>query len=85
MNRVCGHRGAVTAMGVGALLVGDRVASACSVCFGDPDSDMAKGAAAGVLSLAVIIGCMLLGIAGTGVLWLHRSRQLGTSTERDLD
>lgn len=51
-------------------------ASACSVCFGDSESAMAKGAAAGVLVLAGIIGFVLLSLASTGMLWIHRSRQL---------
>lgn len=50
-------------------------ASACSVCFGDPNSDMARGVTAGVLTLAGIIGFVLLGIAGTGLLWLQRGRR----------
>lgn len=49
---------------------------ACAVCFGDPDSDMAKGASAGVMFMVGVIGTMLLGIAGLGLTWIHRSRQL---------
>lgn len=51
-------------------------AAACSVCFGDSESAMAKGAAAGVLVLAGIIAFLLLSIASTGILWIHRSRRL---------
>lgn len=51
-------------------------ASACSVCFGDPESAMAKGAAAGVVVLIGVVGCVLLGILGTGLMWVHRGRRL---------
>jgi len=51
-------------------------ALACAVCFGDPDSDMAKGATAGVMFMVGVTGMMLLGIAGLGLTWIRRSRQL---------
>ena len=49
---------------------------ACSVCFGDPESPMAKGVVAGVLVLVSVIGAVLLGVAGTGLFWVSRSRAL---------
>ena len=61
--------------GMVVFALADR-ASACSVCFGDSESAMAKGAAAGVLLLAGIIGFVLLSMASTGLLWIHRSRRL---------
>ena len=51
-------------------------ALACSVCFGDSESPMAKGVVAGVLLLAGIISFVLMGVAGTGLFWVHRSRRL---------
>lgn len=51
-------------------------ALACSVCFGDPNSAMAKGATAGVLVMVGFIGAVLLGITGLGLTWIHRSRRL---------
>ncbi len=48
----------------------------CAVCFGDPDSLMAKGAFAGVMVLFLIIGFVLTGVAGTAFFWLHRSRRI---------
>lgn len=59
-----------------ALLLAQTSASACSVCFGDPDSDMTRGAFAGVLVLLGIITTVLAGFVGTGVYWLQRSRKL---------
>ncbi len=37
---------------------------------------MAKGAAAGVVVLIGVVGCVLLGILGTGLMWVHRGRRL---------
>ncbi len=51
-------------------------AFACAVCFGDPDSDLAKGAVAAVVLLGCVIFCVLLGIAGTAVHWSRKARQL---------
>ncbi|MFQ5591075.1 MAG: hypothetical protein ACE5HE_07935 [Phycisphaerae bacterium] len=64
---------ALSAFGAGSSIA--RQAFACSVCFGDPESPMAKGAAAGVLVLAGFIGFVLLGVAGAGLFWVHRSRR----------
>lgn len=52
---------------------------ACAVCFGDPESDMAKGAIAGIMVLTGFIGFVLLGVTGTGLYWIHRSRQLSSN------
>ena len=54
-------------------------ALACSVCFGDPQSPMAKGALMGVVTLGAIIVSVLFFIAGTGVYWLHRGARLSQS------
>ncbi len=51
-------------------------ASACAVCFGDPNSAMAKGAVAGVAVLVGIVAGVLLMIAGIGVCWMIRGRRL---------
>ena len=51
-------------------------ALACAVCFGDPDSPMAKGVVWGVLVLVGIVSFVLAGVAGTALFWLHRSRHL---------
>ncbi len=51
-------------------------ASACSTCFGDPDSAMAKGVVMGVFVMVGVVGFVLAGIAGTGLYWIQRSRRL---------
>ncbi len=59
----------------GVLLAADR-ASACAVCFGDPETPMAKGVVAGVVVLIAVVGVVLAGIVGTGLCWMQRSRRL---------
>ena len=60
---------------------------ACSVCFGDPESLMAKGVVAGVLVLVSVITMVLLGVVGAGLSWVSRSRALarleGTNPAHD--
>ena len=62
---------------VAGLLASPSRALACAVCFGDPESSMAKGAVAGVLVLMGVIAFVLAGVAGTGLFWIQRSRRLG--------
>ena len=59
-----------------AFLVTVDQAMACAVCFGDPDSAMAKGAVAGVLVLVGVVTFVLAGMVGTGLFWVHRSRRI---------
>lgn len=56
-------------------------ASACSTCFVDPDSAMAKGAVMGVYVMIGVVGFVLAGIAGTGLYWMQRSRRLSRTGE----
>ncbi len=58
----------------GALTIPEAL-QACAVCYGDPESDMAKGAAAGVLVLMGIVVSVLVGIAGVAVFWMRRARR----------
>ncbi|MCE2438479.1 MAG: hypothetical protein J4F39_03520 [Candidatus Latescibacteria bacterium] len=73
MRRVC--IGAAAAIGV---LLPDMV-RACAVCYGDPESDMAKGAAAGVLVLMGIVVSVLGGIVGVTIFWVRRARRYGNA------
>ncbi|MCG8405801.1 MAG: hypothetical protein MI923_11445 [Phycisphaerales bacterium] len=50
---------------------------ACSVCQGDPDSELTKGAEAGVLLMVIVTYTVVLGFAGTAVFWFVRSRKMG--------
>lgn len=59
-----------------ALLIGAQTASACSTCFGDPDSQMVKGAVMGVYVMIGIVSSVLAGFTCTGLFWIRRSRRL---------
>lgn len=66
-----------TALGVLILsffVAGEAIA--CAVCFGDPNSAMAKGATAGILVLLGVIGTLLLSIIGVIVFWSLRAKRL---------
>lgn len=45
------------------FIASPHTASACAVCFGDPDSPLAKGLSWGVLSLLAVVLLVLGGIA----------------------
>lgn len=49
---------------------------ACSVCFGDPSSNLTKGALAGVFFLLVLVVGVLGGIAATGIVWARRAKKM---------
>ncbi len=59
-----------------------EIARACAVCYGDPESDMAKGAAAGVLVLMGIVVSVLVGIVGVTIFWVRRARRYGNVREQ---
>lgn len=46
-----------------AVALSPATTQACSVCFGDPDSDLTKGLNAGVLALLIVVGTVLSGFA----------------------
>ena len=58
-----------------ALLIA-QPALACSVCYGDPDSDMTKGAKAGVLVLLGVVGMVLLWVGSLLLFWRRRAANL---------
>lgn len=68
-----------------ALMLAESSATACSSCFGDPGSNMAKGAVAGVWFMVGMVGVVLFGIAGTGLFWLQRSRRLSRIHPSEFD
>ena len=73
----------VVLIGASALIWQAETVWACSVCFGDPESPMAKGVVAGVLVLVGVIGMVLLGVVGTGLSWVSRSRALARLEDTD--
>lgn len=73
MKRAC----IAAAVAIGVLL--PEMVRACAVCYGNPESDMAKGAAAGVLVLMGIVVSVLLGIVGVTIFWVRRARRFGNA------
>ncbi len=57
------------------LLLGPDHAVACPVCFGDPDSEMARGAMWGILVLGIVVYGVLMGMVGIGATWFIRARK----------
>ncbi len=55
-----------------ALMVSPRIALACPVCFGGPDSPQTKAAQAGILALLAVTVVMLASIAGFFFIYLRR-------------
>lgn len=66
---------ALAAIGLSVLAFPSTV-TACSVCFGDPESSMAKGAVAGVATLFGVVAFMLCSIAGVALFWVQRGRRM---------
>ena len=54
------------------VLIDSGLADACSVCFGDPNSQMTKGAEQGVWFL---LGIMLLVQVGFGIFFIYLRRR----------
>ncbi len=55
---------------------------ACAVCFGDPNSDMVKGAKAGVIVLAVIVYGVVLTMVGVAGFWAFKARKIARTAHR---
>ena len=62
-------------LAAGVLLMSNARAWACAVCQGDPDSELVKGAEAGVILLAVVTYGLLMGFAGFFVTCIVRARR----------
>ena len=58
-----------------ALLLVPRLAGACAVCFGDPDSPASKGLTVAVLFLVGVIVAVLAGVALFAVSMLRRNER----------
>ncbi len=65
---------AAVAIAAGMLLAAAD-ASACSVCQGNPDSNLVKGAEAGVLFMVLVTYGLLMGMAALCVSWFVRQRR----------
>ena len=58
-----------------ALLLAPRLAAACAVCFGDPDSPASRGLTVAVLFLVAVIVAVLAGVALFAVSMLRRNER----------
>ena len=65
-----------------ALLAVPRLALACPVCFGGPDSPQTQAAQMGILALLVVTVAMLGSIAGFFFFYLRRRIRLFEESER---
>ena len=54
-------------------------AHACSVCGGDPASNMVKGAFSGVIVMVAITYGLLMGFVALGATWFIRARRLAAA------
>ena len=57
------------------LLLAPRLAGACAVCFGDPDSPASKGLTVAVLFLVGVIVAVLAGVALFAFSMLRRNER----------
>jgi hypothetical protein len=58
------------------------VASACTVCFGDPSSDLNKGASNGILFMLAVIGLVQIGFIALFWTFWKRARALRSRREQ---
>lgn len=63
------------------FLASAHAVQACSVCFGDPNSDQARGAVKGILFLGAVITSLLASIAGIAAMWFFKARQLRATAQ----
>ena len=63
------------------LALAADAARACSICYGDPDSDMGRGAVWGVAFLGAVVTVVLLAMATTVTCWIVKARRLGRLTD----
>jgi hypothetical protein len=61
-----------TALATIILLATPRLALACPVCFGNPDSAQTRGAQAGIIALLAVTVTVLASIAGFFFIYLRR-------------
>lgn len=54
---------------------------ACATCFGEVDSQMARGSAMGVLVLMLVVVAVLGGILSAGLVLVSRARRCGEAEE----
>lgn len=71
----------VAAISLFVFLMASRDSLACSTCFGDPDSQMVKGAVMGVYVMIGVVSSVLIGFTGAGIFWIRRSRRINVPAD----
>lgn len=71
-----------TALSTLVLLAMPRLALACPVCFGGPDSPQTKAAQTGILALLVVTVVMLSSIGGFFFIYLRRRIRMFEELQR---
>jgi hypothetical protein len=61
------------------LLNGTHAALACTACYGQSDSSLAKGMNAGIYVLLGFVGMVLVGVSGFFVFIVRRAERMETS------
>lgn len=69
-------------LGTAITVASSPLAYSCATCFGDPDSDMVKGAQAGVLLLAVVTYAMLVSMGLAVAFILYKRNRPGAAEKR---
>lgn len=62
------------------LMLSAKSAFACAACYGASDAPMARGMNWGILTLLVIVGGVLCGIAGVGIFMVKRAASIAAET-----
>lgn len=64
----------------GGLVMGPSVAQACSVCFGNSDSQLSQGMMAGVLVLLLVVLAVLGGFVALFIFLARKAAAAATET-----
>ena len=65
-----------------AGLLAPAPASACAVCYGDPDSAMSQGMNNGILTLLAVVGAVQVGFVALFWSFVRRARRLREHREQ---
>jgi len=75
-KKVLKELGAIAGLALSGALAWPTDAVACSVCYGDPNSSLSKGAILGVVFLLAVVVTVLTLIVFVARTWLRRAKAL---------
>ena len=64
------------------ILALPQIAMACPVCYGDPNSSMAKGMNNAIIFLLAVVGFVQIGFVALFWSWWRRARQMRQKREQ---